>query len=254
MTTMRMACTSALLACVSGCMVTPFDGQEVADTRSPIEFSGYTLKPNQDVRIYSVEHASDLLVGTTRTVEAPIAPFPGDATQFYPWRLTAVVPEWTGVGANGRYALVTARALEADGSELALPTARPNGVKECSASRTPLDALLCGRAPSSPRAFLYTPGTPPTNFSITRLYWSAGTLWVSVLNSGRAGMVRNIRCYRGFETQAATFDRLQGPWEDSYEVPLPPGPPALISCVLAGANADGSPELDLSDNSRRSTL
>ena len=130
MTAMRVACNGVLvLACVSGCMTTPFDGQEVPDMSAPVEFSGYTVKPNQEVRVYSLAgHASELLVGSTRTVDAPITPFPGDTTQFYPWRFTAVVPGWNGVGPNGHYALVAARAVDPDASEIALPTAGPDGL------------------------------------------------------------------------------------------------------------------------------
>jgi hypothetical protein len=97
---------SCLLLATLGCMVEPGNLQEIASRSTPIQFSGFTVQPNQKVVLY-VQNANNswTKIGETNSSNQKIVHFD---TSWYPWHKEIIVAKahWRKFGESGAYFVV----------------------------------------------------------------------------------------------------------------------------------------------------
>lgn len=108
----------ALMALASGCMTSPSDSQVLGSRTEAVRFSGYALQSNATVQLSAADGAGAF----QRFASAPIATtaelLPGGQS-FYPWEVTATIPQqyWSRVpGCSHDVARVEGRQVSGTGN------------------------------------------------------------------------------------------------------------------------------------------
>lgn len=249
---MRQLLLVALSFAVSGCMLSPVDGEVVASTTGSINFAGYSNTASQSVVLdYGTGTSSWTNAGTT-TTSATVSYTTSDGVDLYGWSLPRVLPAaaWT-PGTTGSFAKVRMRVPGAGtgGADAYMTTFRSDW-SSCYAANPALSNFLSRcRSPRSPQAYLYTRDFPAgVDLVVTSLLWtSTGRTEVRVKNNGRPGTLGTVECWRFGSASVYSVNEpiLPGETKSIFNAVAPSG---TVTCTAIGTNEDGSAEANTSNN------
>lgn len=237
----------AVLSFLSGCMLTPADGDVVSSTATALSFGGFTPNPGQAVRVEVLNGTTWLPVTTTTSSSTP---FRFDGTDLYSWSASATVGSWV-PGTTGFVTRVRAIVTSSDGSTNNAYTFTPTWSTCLNENPTLSGFLSRCTSKNSPNAFVYTRDYPAgLDLTITNM-WFSGRLNAVVRNAGRPGTLQSVTCWRSGAAVVKTVNERILPGESkTIDLSLVVSPGQTATCEAQGVNEDGSAEANTSNNQR----
>jgi hypothetical protein len=234
---------------LTGCMLSPTDGDVMTNLAAAVPFSGYSTNPNDPVQVEAFDGVS---WGAIANTASETTPFNYDNTDLYQWGVNAVVPasKWR-PGTTGFAAQVRARV--GTSLENNAVTFTPDWI-DCrnNGNQKLLDFVNHCSSPRSPHVYLYSSNYPASvDLTITNLA-RAGGLRVSVRNGGRPGRVTRLECFKQGGAVARDVNTTANPVETQIVdiTSLQPAAGETVTCTVFGVNENGSPEANTANNSR----